>query len=96
MKIAVAIRASRDDILSIAARHGASNVGLFGSAARGDDSEDSDVDLLVDVNGTPGPWFPGGLAAELEDLLGRPVQIIVRRSLSPLIRDSVLKDAVPL
>jgi predicted nucleotidyltransferase len=69
---------------------------LFGSAARGDDGPDSDVDLLIDITGATTSWFPGGLAADLEELLGRRVQIVTRRSLNPLIRKSVLKDARPL
>ena len=62
----------------------------------GEETANSDVDLLVDVTGEPSPWFPGGLIADLEELLGRPVQVVTRRSLSPLVRDSVLKDASPL
>ena len=64
--------------------------------ARGDDTLESDVDLLVDVTGETTPWFPGSLVADLEQLLGRRVQVVIRRSLSPLIRDSVLREAVPL
>jgi uncharacterized protein len=90
------IQQYRDEILRIAARHGASNVGLFGSVARGDDRPNSDVDLLIDVTGDTTPWFPGSLVADLEQLLGRPVQVVIRRSLSPLIRDEVLREAVPL
>ena len=86
----------RDEILRVAARHGAGNVRLFGSVARGDDTLESDVDLLVDVTGETTPWFPGSLVADLERLLGRRVQVVIRRSLSPLIRDSVLREAVPL
>jgi predicted nucleotidyltransferase len=90
------IREHRDEILQVAARHGAGNVRLFGSVARGDDTLESDVDLLVDVTGENTPWFPGSLVADLEQLLGRRVQVVIRRSLSPLIRDSVLREAVPL
>jgi predicted nucleotidyltransferase len=90
------IREHRDEILQVVARHGAGNVRLFGSVARGDDTLESDVDLLVDVTGETTPWFPGSLVADLEQLLGRRVQVVIRRSLSPLIRDSVLREAVPL
>ena len=90
------IRAHRDEILRIAAGHGAGNVQLFGSVARGEDTPDSDVDLLVDVTGETTPWFPGSLVADLVQLLGRRVQVVIRRSLSPLIRDSVLRESVPL
>jgi len=90
------IREHREEILRVAALHGAGNVRLFGSAARGEDTPDSDVDLLVDVTGETTPWFPGSLIADLEQLLGQRVQVVIRRSLSPLIRDSVLREAVLL
>ncbi|HME08063.1 MAG TPA: nucleotidyltransferase domain-containing protein [Bryobacteraceae bacterium] len=86
----------REEILHVAARHGAGNVLLFGSVARGEETPESDVDLLVDVTGETTPWFPGSLVADLEQLLERPVQIVIRRSLSPLIRESVLREAIPL
>jgi predicted nucleotidyltransferase len=90
------LRERRDEILQVAARHGAGNVRLFGSVARGEDTPESDVDLLVDVTGETTPWFPGGMVADLEQILGRRVQVVIRRSLSPLIRDAVLREALPL
>jgi|SRR5271157_1765212 len=90
------IKEHRDEILRVAAIHGAGNVRLFGSVARGEDTPGSDVDLLVDVIGDTTPWFPGSLIADLEQLLGQRVQVVIRRSLSPLIRDSVLQEAVEL
>jgi predicted nucleotidyltransferase len=96
MNTAGTIRERRDEILRVAARHGAGNVRLFGSAARGDDTPDSDIDLLVDVTGATTPWFPGSLTADLEQLLGKRVQVVIHRSLSPLIRESVLREAIPL
>ena len=90
------IRQHRDEILRVATLHGAGNVMLFGSVARGENTSESDVDLLVDVTGDTTPWFPGSLAADLERLLGQRVQVVIRRSLSPLIGDAVLREAVPL
>ncbi len=90
------IQHRREEIFRIAARHGAGNVLLFGSVARGEETPGSDVDLLVDVTGETTPWFPGSLVADLEQLLDRPVQVVIRRSLSPLIRESVLREAIPL
>jgi predicted nucleotidyltransferase len=90
------IRVHRDEILRVATLHGAGNVMLFGSVARGENTPESDVDLLVDVTGDTTPWFPGGLVADLERLLGQRVQVVIRRSLSPLIRVAVLREAVPL
>jgi predicted nucleotidyltransferase len=90
------LRAKRSDICSIAARHGAGNVRVFGSVARGDARPDSDVDLLIDVIGPTTPWFPGGLLSDLEVFLGQRVDIVIARSLNPLIRDNVLRDAIAL
>ena len=86
----------RDEILRVAKLHGAGNVMLFGSVARGESTSVSDVDLLIDVTGDTTPWFPGSLVADLEQLLGQRVQVVIRRSLSPLIREGVLREAVPL
>jgi uncharacterized protein len=86
----------REPILRLAARHGAGNVSFFGSVARGEDRAESDIDLLVDVVGETSPWFPGRLSVDLQELLGRQVQVVIRRSLNPLIRESVLKDERPL
>src|SRR5205823_13033990 len=65
MSIAVEIRDRRDEILRIAAQHGAGNLHVFGSVARGEDTPESDVDLLVDVTGETTAWFPGSLVADL-------------------------------
>ena len=86
----------RERMKEIAARHGAGNLEVFGSAARGELQADSDIDLLLDIVGRTPPWFPGGLTADLESLVGRPVQVVIRRSLSPLIRESALRDCRPL
>ena len=86
----------RDEILDIAARHGARNVRVFGSFARGDAGPDSDVDLLIDAGPQTSPWFPGGLVADLEELLGRRVDIVEPAALHHLLRDRVLAEAVPL
>jgi len=96
MSLAEELRSKRVEILDVAARHGAGNVSVFGSVARGEETAESDVDLLIDMAGPTSAWFPGGLVAELEEMLGRRVQVVTRRSLSPLIRESVLRDASPL
>jgi predicted nucleotidyltransferase len=90
------VKAKREEILQVAKRHGVTRVRVFGSMARGDAVLKSDVDLLVDVGPNPSPWFPGGLVADLEELLGRPVQVITERGLDVLLRDRVLAEAVPL
>jgi predicted nucleotidyltransferase len=96
MKARERIQQRREEILRVAADHGAGNLRLFGSVARGEDTAESDVDLLIDVTGETTPWFPASLVADLEQLLIRRVQVVIHRSLSPLIREAVLRDAVPL
>ena len=86
----------RAAILAIAARHGVKRVRVFGSFARGDASEDSDLDLLMDAGPLTPPWFPGGLLADLEEELGRSVDVAEESTLHPLIRDHVLHEAIPL
>ena len=96
MGIRQILQEKRADILNIAAKHGAHNVRLFGSAARGEDGPDSDVDLLVAVGTTTSSWFPAGLILDLEQILGRQVEVVTEKGLNPLIRDRVLQEAVPL
>ena len=86
----------REEILRIAARHGAYNVRVFGSVARGKARPESDVDFLVDVSPDHSAFFPGGLVADLEDLLGRRVDVVEPEGLHWYLRDKILKDAVPL
>jgi len=90
------VRLKRQEILSIAARHGARNVRVFGSVARGEARPDSDVDFLVDAGPATSSWFPGGLILDLEALLGKRVEVVTERGLHPLLRDSILKEAVPI
>jgi len=86
----------RDEIRRIATRHGAYNIRVFGSAARGEAGPKSNLDLLVDCGPDVTPFFPGGLLADLEELLGRRVEVITEPGLNPYIRERVLKEAVPL
>ncbi len=80
----------------IAQKHGARNIRVFGSVARGEARPDSDIDLLIDVGPTTSSWFPAGLILDLEELLGRRVQIVTERALNPDLRPYVLSEAVPL
>lgn len=86
----------RAAILAIAAKHGVRRVRVFGSFARGDARDDSDVDLLIEAGPRTPPWFPGGLLADLEEELGRRVDVAEEKTLDPLIRDRVLHEAIPL
>jgi predicted nucleotidyltransferase len=86
----------REDVLRIAAKHGAYNVRIFGSVARGEATPDSDIDLLIEKGPTTTPWFPAGLVLELEESLGRRVDVVTEKALNPHLRDRVLREAVPL
>jgi predicted nucleotidyltransferase len=86
----------RAAILAIAARHGVTSVRVFGSFARGEARQDSDLDLLIEAGPQTPPWFPGGLLADLEDELGRRVDVAEEKTLHPLIRERVLQEAIPL
>jgi uncharacterized protein len=90
------IRAHRDEILRISALHGAYNVRVFGSFVRGESGPESDLDLLVDAGPATTPFFPGGLVADLEQLLGRRIDVVEPDGLLPALRDRVLREAVPL
>jgi predicted nucleotidyltransferase len=96
MELAELVRDKRADILRVAAAHGASNVRVFGSVARGEAGPDSDVDFLVDVGAVHSSWFPSGLIADLEDLLGRRVDVATPDALHWFVRDRVLSEAHPL
>jgi predicted nucleotidyltransferase len=86
----------REAILCICAKHGARNVRVFGSVARGEADEQSDIDFLVDME--PGRTLLdlGGLLMDLRSLLGQKVDVVTERGLKPRIRDRVLAEAVAL
>lgn len=85
----------REEILRIAERHGAINVRVFGEIATGDAGPDSEIYLLIDVGEKTTPWFPGGLVADLEDLLGRTVHVAFANSL-PTYARHIEQEAVLL
>ena len=96
MTIETLIKERRDEILRIAARHGARNVRLFGSVARGEAGPQSDIDLLVDVGSRTSSWFPSGLIDDLEQLLGRKVDVLTDGGVSPYLREQIYREAIPL
>lgn len=96
MNIRQLLSAKRDEIRSIAANHGAFNVRIFGSVVRGEAGPDSDVDFLIDAGPTTSSWFPAGLILDLEEILGRPVEVVTEKALNPYIREQVLREAIPL
>lgn len=90
------IRSDRERILEIAERHGIRNVRIFGSVARGEAREQSDLDLLVDV--APGRSLFDLVAfwQELEEQLGHRVDVISDGGVSPYLRDKIYAEAIPL
>jgi len=86
----------RDTIIDIAARHGARNVRVFGSVARGDDHPASDIDLLVDMESDRSFLDLVGLAQDLEALLVFYVDAATTESLHEAIRERVLAESRPV
>jgi len=90
------IRQKREEILGLATKRGAFNVRLFGSIARGEERADSDVDFLVDMESGRSLLDLGGLLMDLQELLGRKVDVVTERGLHWYIRDRILNEALPL
>lgn len=90
------LQQKREDILAVAAKHGAHNIRVFGSVARGTARPDSDIDFLVEFDPDRSLMDYSRLLMDLQDLLGRKVDVATEQSLHRLIRDRVLKEAVPL
>lgn len=86
----------REEILSIAAKHGVTSIRVFGSVARGEAGPDSDVDLLIEAGREVTPWFPGGLVADLEAVLQRRVDVVEPVGLNPYVEQTILSEAVAL
>jgi len=96
VKIEELLKAKREEILRVAAKRGARNVRIFGSVARGEADEASDIDILVDLEPGRSLLDLGGLWSELNELLGRKVEVVTEKGLRERIRDRVLREAVPL
>jgi len=69
----------RNDIRAIASKHGAFNIRIFGSVVRGEAGPDSDIDFLINVGPTTSSWFPAGLILDLEEILGRRVEVVTEK-----------------
>ncbi len=91
-----ALKTHRDRVLEIARAHGARNVRVFGSVARGADREGSDIDLLVDVEEYVTLFTLAGLEQALRDLLGVRVDVRTPAEISHYVREQVLAEARPL
>ena len=96
MALSSIIQTQRDDILRIATEHGASNIRVFGSVARGDDEPESDVDLLIQLESGRSLLDLIAIKQELEAVLGRSVDVLTEASISPYLREQILSEAVRL
>ena len=90
------LQTKRQEILRLAAEHGAYNVRVFGSVARGEAGPESDVDFLVNMAPDRSLFDLGGLLMDLRDLLGRNVDVVPEPGLRARIRQRVLDEARPL
>jgi hypothetical protein len=87
---------NRQAIIEMANRYGAKNVRVFGSMARGDADDESDIDFVVDMEPGRSLFDLGGLQFELEELLARKVDVVTERGLRPRIRHRVIHEAIAL
>ena len=90
------LREKREDILRLAAEHGAKHVRIFGSVARGEADDQSDIDFLVDMEPGRSLLDMGGLLMDLQNLLGCRVDVVSTKGLKTRIRDRVLTEAIPV
>lgn len=96
MAIAAILKDKREDILRITSTHGARNVRVFGSLARGDSAPDSDLDILITLDPDRSLLDIVAVKQDLEDLLQVKVDVVTEAAISPYIREQVLKDAISL
>jgi predicted nucleotidyltransferase len=90
------IRRQRESIIQIAHAHGATNIRVFGSVARGEDTANSDIDFLMDFETDRSLIDLVAAKIELEELLGRKVDVITVQALHPMMRQVVMREAVKL
>jgi predicted nucleotidyltransferase len=90
------IQSHRQQLLDLAHRRGIGNVRVFGSMARGDADDDSDVDLLVNLPKGTSALALGGLLLDAQELLGRRVDVVTESALHPALRDRVLASCIAL
>lgn len=96
MGVSQILQDKRDKILMLAAKHGAKNIRIFGSVARGEADETSDVDFLVDLEPGRSLFDLGGLLSDLQQLFDCEVDVVTSKGLKARMRENILKEAVPL
>lgn len=96
MKTFELLQKKKEQIYAIAARHGAINVRVFGSVARGEDSEESDIDLLVTMKPDRSLYDLIGLQQDIEKLMGRKTDVVTEKSLNRYLKENIEHEAVAL
>ena len=96
MTLEALLKEKREAILCICAKHGARNVRVCGSVARGEADEQSDIDLLVEFDRGRSLFDHAALWLELQDFLGCKLDVLSDRGIKPRIRERVLREAIPL
>ncbi len=96
MNLEAMLEEKREELLRLAAKHGAKNVRIFGSVARGEAGPDSDVDFLVELEPDRSLLDHAALLVDFERLLGHRVDVVTEGGIRPRIRERVLKEARPL
>lgn len=97
-KLLTELKSKKKEILAIASKHGVSNVRVFGSVAEGKEKKSSDIDLLVNIDYKK---YGSGFARvdfknKVEELLHHEVDVVTEKSLHPLLKKGILKEAIPL
>ena len=96
MSVSNTIKSRREEIMKIAKKFGAINVRVFGSMARGEEGPESDLDVIVEMEKGASLLDIIAIKQDIEDLLGRKVDVVTEASISPYIREKVLGEAVNL
>ena len=90
------LRAHKGEIDHLAKLHGARNIRVFGSAARAEDTPDSDIDFLIDMEESRSLLDLIGFKQDLEAMLNRPADVLTERGINPYLRERILDEAVTL
>ncbi len=90
------LRTRRQDIQRLASLHGARNIRVFGSVVRAEDTAESDIDFLIDMDESSSLLDLVGFQQELEAMLNRPADVLTERGINPYLRDRILGEAIAL
>ncbi len=90
------VKAKREDILNIAKKHGAYNIRIFGSVVRGEAKQDSDLDVLIELEPNRSLFDHAALMVELQEIMNCKVDVVTEKGLRARIRENILKEAMPI